>query len=691
MPTKRRTTLAPIIPARDEAATENPQVSEVHHAENPHRPHGLPQATIAVAFAVLLLVLATTSQGAFAISRWAPLTLFTLAALIGALLARGGIAYRSRPVYVTLGAIWALAVWSLLSMLWAKSAGNAFEAGDRMILYAAIATLPFAFPVSRRSLAAAGWSISIGIGAVALYVLIRLLIDGSPLFLAGRLNGPVNYRNATALLFALPFWPLIVAAATRSYRRGLRASAFAVATLCLGLAFLTQSRGIVLGLAVGALVALTLGPDRVRRAWVAGLSVAGVAVAAPVLLRPYHAFTAGKLVTAHDIAVAAQALTILTVAAFGVGLLLALFDQGLRANSPQMRHVSQAARIGLAVVALVAVVGGLAAIGNPVTFARTKWDQFTSLNANSNPSSTRLASVGGQRYDLWRVAVKEWESAPILGVGSDNYEFGYYRDRKTNRNLDDPHSLLFAVLSENGIVGVALLFAFLGGIAAVIRRGWPTMSQAERRHVIGPAAAGAVLMGQSAVDWIWLIPGLTAVGIFALSVAAAQAAASPDAQALLAEEAEGGRTRSRLAGLGRPAAVGALVVAVAGVLALFLSDAYIQRARTLEDNPSRELPAAQMAAIFDPWSVTPHYLQSSAYESMGERAKAFHQLNDALALEPQNSATLGVLGDFEVRGGNYAAARGYYQRALDLNPLDTGLQQLARIGLGRRGASRSST
>jgi len=687
MPTKRRTTLAPMIPANEAPATQNPQVSEEHRAEQHHRPHGIPQATIAVAFAVLLLVLATTSQGAFAISRWAPLALFALAALIGALLARGGIAFRSRPVYVTLGAIWALAVWSMLSMFWAKSSGNAFQAGDRMILYAAIATLPFAFPVSRRSLAAAGWSISIGIGAVAVYVLIRLLIDGSPLFLAGRLNGPVNYRNATALLFALPFWPLIVAAATRSYRRGIRACAFGVATLCLGLAFLTQSRGIVLGLAVGALVALTLGPDRVRRAWVAGLSVAGVAAAAPTLLRPYHAFTAGRLVTTHDITVAAETLAILTVVAFGVGLLLALFDQGLRANSPQMRHVHQAARIGLAAVAVIAVVGGLAAIGNPVTFARKKWDQFTSLNANSNPSSTRLVSVGGQRYDLWRVAVKEFESAPILGVGSDNYEFGYYRDRKTNRNLDDPHSLLFALLAENGAVGVVLLLVFLGGIAAVIRRGWPTMSRAERRHVVGPAAAGAVLMGQSAVDWIWLIPGLTAVGIFALSVAAAQAAAGEDVEALLARD-EGGRQqpRSRLAGLGRPAAVGALVVAVAGVLALFLSDAYIQRARTLEDSPGKELPAAQMAAIFDPWSVTPHYLESSAYESMGERAKAFRQLSDALSLEPQNSATLGVLGDFEARGGNYAAARGYYQRALALNPLDLGLQQLARIGLGPHAA-----
>ena len=116
------------------------------------------------------------------------------------------------------------------------------------------------------------------------------------------------------------------------------------------------------------------------------------------------------------------------------------------------------------------------------------------------------------------------------------------------------------------------------------------------------------------------------------------------------------------------------------MLALFLSDAYIQRARTVVDDPAAELSAAQTAATFDPWSVTPHYLQSSAYETMGNRVAADRQLNDALALEPQNSATLGVLGDFEARGGDLPAARAYYRRALALNPLDTGLQQLARIG-----------
>ena len=52
-----------------------------------------------------------------------------------------------------------------------------------------------------------------------------------------------------------------------------RCGALASAIVCLGLAFMTQSRGVVVGLAVGGLAIALLSPDRVRRVWVAGLAV----------------------------------------------------------------------------------------------------------------------------------------------------------------------------------------------------------------------------------------------------------------------------------------------------------------------------------------------------------------------------------------------------------------------------------
>ena len=47
-----------------------------------------------------------------------------------------------------------------------------------------------------------------------------------------------------------------------------------------------------------------------------------------------------------------------------------------------------------------------------------------------------------------------------------------------------------------------------------MRSGWRRLAPRGSASAIAPAAAGAVLIGQSTVDWIWLIPGLTAIGIF---------------------------------------------------------------------------------------------------------------------------------------------------------------------------------
>jgi tetratricopeptide (TPR) repeat protein len=117
------------------------------------------------------------------------------------------------------------------------------------------------------------------------------------------------------------------------------------------------------------------------------------------------------------------------------------------------------------------------------------------------------------------------------------------------------------------------------------------------------------------------------------------------------------------------------------VLGLYLSDVYVRHARDeLGRSPAAQLADARTAAALDPWAVDPHYLEASALESMGKRGAARAQLEEGLRLEPESLVPLGLLGDFEARGGDYAAARAYYRRALARDPLDAGLQQLARTG-----------
>jgi O-Antigen ligase len=623
-----------------------------------------------------LLVLATAYAGAFSVRQWAPPTLFVLVMLL-TLIVRGG-AWRlpDRWLALALGGAWGLAAWSALSATWAASPAAALEGAGRQTLYAAIVTVPLVAIGDVRALRVAGRGVIGGIALIALYTLGRMLLDGPSIFLAGRLNGPVEYRNATALLFCLAYWPLVVVAATRGRSRALRAICFGLAELMLGLAFLTQSRGVLLGLGCGALVVFALGPDRVRRAWLALLSLLLLAGASSWLLTPYHAFAGGEgVVSGADILTAARALSILVCASVVVGFLLAVFDAGLRAASPAAGGIRVLARLGLVAVVVAGLAGGLAAVhGDPVHKLRVEWREFKSLQTTST-SATRYTSAGGQRYDLWRVAALELRANPVGGVGEGSYQFGYYLERRTNRNLDDPHSLLFQLGAELGVIGLLLFGAILAGFVGSLARWWRVAPPDVRRAAGGLVAAGATFIGQSLVDWMWRIPGLTALGVLCLGVAAALLARS-------AQPADARPSESHVLRLGgRVVAAVALLVAVALVFGLYMSDFYIRRARDEAGHaPATQLTDARTAATFDPWSSDPHYLEASALESMGNRLAARGQLEDAFRLEPAGLVPLGLLGDFEARGHDFAKAQVYYRRALALDPLDVGLQQLARSG-----------
>jgi hypothetical protein len=638
-------------------------------------PPGWLAAVLPIGFVLLLLLLATAGQGAFTVDRWAPPALFAVFVLAVFQAAGGRSAVRGRWARLLIGSLWALAAWSVLSALWAASPDAAYEASARTALYAALAAAPFVLVGDATGLRFAGSALLVGLSIIALVTLGRLLGDGQAVFLAGRLDSPIGYRNATGCLFAMAFWPLIVVTAQRAAPRPVRSVTLGLATLMLGLAFLTQSRGILPGLVCGGVVALALGPDRIRRAWLAILAVGMTAAAAPSLLRPYHAFAGGHgIVTAGDIAHAGRALVVLMLAGMAVGFAIALFDAGLRPSAPGTRHLRAVGRAGLAVVAVAAVVGGLLAVGNPVDYAHRKVDEFESLQVNAT-ASTRLTTTGGQRSDLWRVAWQAFEDHPIGGLGAGSYPVAYYAHRATDRNLNNPHSLFLGALAETGIVGLGLLLAYLAGVAGTIAAGWRRASPPVRRSAAALASVGAVLIGQSAVDWMWLIPGLTAIGILALSLAAAQVLRATEPA-----EAEARPVRR----WPRFAVAGALALVFLGILPLYLSDAYVRRARAQADgSPARALSAARSAAKLDPMALAPHYLEASALETLGDRAGASAQLRKALDIEPRNYATLGLLGDLEARAGNLVQARRWYRRALALNPRDVGLQRLVGIGEGR--------
>ncbi|HET7573492.1 MAG TPA: O-antigen ligase family protein, partial [Solirubrobacterales bacterium] len=522
-------------------------------------------ATVSTAILGALLLISILWDAAFDLRYWAPLTLLALCLLLAPILA-GTLRPPRGALLIATAAIWAIAAYTLLTAAWSASAALAWEEAARMSFYAALWTVAASVGGggrrSWRTLLAAG--LTVGVAAVAVITLVGLLADGPSMFRAGRLESPLGYRNATAALFAFAVWPLIGYAARRGGAAPLRGLALASAFLALGLAFLTQSRGVVLGLAVGGAVSLAIGPDRLRRAWLAVGLIGTLAAVASQLLVPYDAFTAGTLVsTASDVSEATSALLIGCVAVFLVGGFAFVFDNGLRSRQFEER-IRVAGIAGLAVLVLVGAFGALAAVGNPVDYAEEKVREFKDVEPQGTPTSTRLATVGGQRSDLWRVAWLEFRGAPVAGAGVGSYPADYYLHRRSDRNLDNPHSLPLKMLGEGGLIGFVLLVAWVLAGAVAVVGGRRARGDGETAWIAGLASAAAVILAQCLVDWFWLLPGL-----FGLAVLAFALAAAPAEESLPPARARGIRLV--------PAAL--LAAAAASVAVLFLADFYVRKAR----------------------------------------------------------------------------------------------------------------
>jgi tetratricopeptide (TPR) repeat protein len=205
----------------------------------------------------------------------------------------------------------------------------------------------------------------------------------------------------------------------------------------------------------------------------------------------------------------------------------------------------------------------------------------------------------------------------------------------------------------------------------------------DRRIIAGLAAGGAVVVGQSLTDWLWLIPTVTGLGLLSLALAATPRGRAEDRPSPLQWPWFG--TRERL--VTRFGIAALMVAAAVSVVFLYLGDLYIRKARDEQGRSvSAQLSAAQTAADFNPVSVIPLYLQASALEAEGHRDEARAKLQDALSKEPNNFTTLTLLGDLEVRGKHFVVAAGYYRKASDLNPRDVGLQHLAETTASRASA-----
>src|SRR5215218_4630510 len=129
---------------------------------------------------------------------------------------------------------------------------------------------------------------------------------------------------------------------------------------------------------------------------------------------------------------------------------------------------------GAAAVALVATLAVAILEGKPE-------DRSPALGAGP----ARLGSVDTNRYRFWDVALDTWASHPLRGIGSGGFQVEWLKQPDRPDTSGDAHSIYLETPAELGIVGLAFLALFVGGIVVGVVR----LARLDRALACGPAAA----------------------------------------------------------------------------------------------------------------------------------------------------------------------------------------------------------
>jgi predicted Zn-dependent protease len=96
----------------------------------------------------------------------------------------------------------------------------------------------------------------------------------------------------------------------------------------------------------------------------------------------------------------------------------------------------------------------------------------------------------------------------------------------------------------------------------------------------------------------------------------------------------------------------------------------------LPRSPAGAIHDAQRSLSLDPADLDAYYVKAAGQARFDDATAARNTLLAAAQEDPGNFITWTLLGDLEVRVGNAGAARGYYRRALSLDPREPTLRQL---------------
>jgi O-Antigen ligase len=627
----------------------------------------------------LCLVLATSplDSGFFTFTAWGPIALVAMVVLI-VLVRFASVSLKPTGIVAATG----LAAWialSAASILWAESKDSAWTSTNRIGFYGVVFTIVVVGVRGRRT----GRALVLVLGASALATCVWLdcrfaLGIGGAAFLGRRLNDPIGYINGTAALLVMGMWPWLAVAETvgsRVLRCGALAAATAIAATCV----LCESRAVIPAAALSLAFGLLCAPGRVRRAVNVMLVAAAVALTLPWTLRVYSSGGAEARDLAPSSSLLMGAGLAILVAAVGVGLVHYAISRAAAASGAERRHrIDRLAGTGI-IVGLVAALALGIAVGRP--FLARQWHAFTGNHVDLT-ATNRFIDAGGYRYDLWRVALDEFDEHPLAGLGAGNYDAEYYRLRHNPEYVLQPHSLELQQLAELGVLGFVTLVLLCGGVigAGLSRRG----TLASEDPLIKVAAMGMFVawLVSTSVDWPYDIPGIAGMAFVAAGLLVVPAARPAGAAG---EGAASYRPNSRRVIWTLPALL-AIALLAASIGRQYAATRYWEAgAAEVNRFPRRAIGTLREAAHLDPYSLNTLYALASAYARLDDYTRARGALLLAAAREPDNYVPPALLGDLAMRRGYRTLAADDYQRSIVLDPRDPALRQALNAALRAAG------
>lgn len=626
--------------------------------------------TLALAAVVLLASWMGSAHGGYFVSVWAPVV-FVLAALLLFASVTGVVGRVRSPWSMAAACLFiAYAVWSLFSVLWSPDRGDALYGAGLTLLYLVAFWVTAAFiaqGASRRWVLAAS---VLGAALVAGLTLSGLSEQVEDLFKDPRLVGTLGYYNSEAAFLLFPLWVGIYLAGSRRLNPVLRGACLAGATLCLQVAVLTQSRGALVALLVSLPVFFLLSGKRLRGL----LALVPVAIALLVTFPGLNGIYLEFLEDGSPAAAIEQAVPAVWAAAAGAGLYGLLWGLVDRAWSPREGLVRAARVAALAGVIVAVAAGGFIfteRVGSPVAWGQEQWEAFRTDDTSGYQQSRYLSASGSGRYVLWEVALEDFVSNPVLGVGTHNYEATYYQKREqTVGYVRQPHSLPLGVLAERGVAGGILFFAFLGTclLAGLWRRF--TALEAEGKAQVGAlVAAVAYWFVHSSAEWFWQIPAVTLPAMIYLAMLA-----TPQSSRTARSEAEPGEEPASSGWTLRALGAGVAVLAILAVAPLYISDLYLQQSRAM-DNPWMALQKMERAQNINPVEQELAVREAELAEKIGDWPRAEQAYERSIELDPEHYASYVRLAQFYERRGETEKALEAYQRALERNPMEQSLRE----------------